>query len=544
MVRSSLDRSSLYRGLRSRNRGGSRRLPDFRPMTRALSQSWGILLLLAAWQAWVTATGFNSIVMPSPRMVFDDLAGNPMAYLAPALATLLVAFVGAACGFAVGVAMALASWMSRVLGGLILPLGLIFSSIPVVCLIPILARVLGYGEQNVGAIVAVLTFFPAFVYTSGGLRATPPMTSELFSVYGARRLTVLLRLCLPAAAPNMMIAVRIGAAQSIIAAMIGEVPDGRHRARSPVCGHAPEFADGSRGRRRPGGRGDFRLVLRTDRHRRGAGARPLELSSKRARTQALIVFLEEAHMLVTRRSVLGRLGGLAMAPALMSPIGRPAFAADLQKVSVQFGWLANVEYAGIFLGLEKGYFKAEGIDLAYSAGGPNAPDALVVVAAGKADFGFASWLPLLDAIDKGNDFVIVGTELQQSPLGVLSLAKNPIRTPKDIVGKKILAQGPNEKTAIDAVLGLAGLPKEWTMVTTGFSPEPLLAGDGDGYTAFGTNQPITLEKMGLKRDKDYYFTSFDQLASSATTTSSSAPALISRSAGHRWWTSCAASSRG
>jgi ABC-type nitrate/sulfonate/bicarbonate transport system permease component len=98
----------------------------------------------------------------------------------------------------------------------------IFSSIPVVCLIPILARVLGYGEQTVAAIVAVLTFFPAFVYTSGGLRATPPMTSELFSVYGARRVTTLLRLALPAALPNMMIALRIGAAQSIIAAMIGE----------------------------------------------------------------------------------------------------------------------------------------------------------------------------------------------------------------------------------------------------------------------------------------------------------------------------------
>ena len=160
--------------------------------------------------------------MPSPRMVFDDLAGHPIAYLPPAGATLLVAFVGAACGFAVGIVMALASWMSRVLGGLILPLGVIFSSIPVVCLIPILARVLGYGEQTVGAIVAVLTFFPAFIYTSGGLRATPPMTSELFRVYGARRVTLLLRLALPAAAPNMMIALRIGAAQSIIAAMIGE----------------------------------------------------------------------------------------------------------------------------------------------------------------------------------------------------------------------------------------------------------------------------------------------------------------------------------
>jgi len=216
-------------------------------------------------------------------------------------------------------------------------------------------------------------------------------------------------------------------------------------------------------------------------------------------------------MSITRRNVLGGLGCLALGSALAAPWPRRARAADLAKVRVQFGWLANVEYAGIFMGLEKGYFKAEGIELAYTPGGPNAPDPLVVVAANSADFGFASWLPLLDAIAKGNDFVIVGTELQQSPLGILSLAKNPIKTPKDIVGKKILAQSPNEKTAIDAVLALAGLPKDWTMVNTGFSPEPLLAGDGDGYTAFGTNQPITLEKMGLKRDKDYFFTSFDEL---------------------------------
>jgi ABC-type nitrate/sulfonate/bicarbonate transport system permease component len=190
-------------------------------MMRVIAQSWGIVLLLLAWQAWVTITGYNAIVMPSPREVFADLVDHADAYLAPTGATVLVAILGTACGFSVGIAMALASWASRVVGGMLLPLGLIFSSIPVVCLIPVLARVLGYGEQTVGAIVAVLTFFPTFIYTSAGLRAAPPMTPELFQVFGARRLTLLARLALPAAVPNMMIALRIGAAQSIIAAMIG-----------------------------------------------------------------------------------------------------------------------------------------------------------------------------------------------------------------------------------------------------------------------------------------------------------------------------------
>jgi ABC-type nitrate/sulfonate/bicarbonate transport system substrate-binding protein len=199
------------------------------------------------------------------------------------------------------------------------------------------------------------------------------------------------------------------------------------------------------------------------------------------------------------------------AAATLPFVSRLAMAADMTKVRLQFGWLANVEYAGIFLGLEKGYFRDEGVDVTFAAGGPNAPDPLVVVAAKSADFGFTSWLQFLDAIAKGNDFVIVGTQFQQSPLGILSLAKKPILKPADIVGKKILAQSPAEKTAIDATLALAGLPKEWTMVNTGFSPEPLLAGDGDGYTAFGTNQTITLEKMGLKNGKDFFFVSFDSL---------------------------------
>lgn len=191
-------------------------------MRRLLAQSWGLILLLLAWQAWVSATGFNAIVMPTPGEVATDLTGNPGAYLGPAAATLGIAILGTVCGLALGFAFALASWASRVVGGLLLPLGLIFSSIPVVCLIPVLARILGYGEQTVAAIVVVLTFFPAFIYTSGGLRATPPNAEDLFKVLGARRPILLLRLALPAAVPNMVTALRIAAAQSIIAAMVGE----------------------------------------------------------------------------------------------------------------------------------------------------------------------------------------------------------------------------------------------------------------------------------------------------------------------------------
>lgn len=193
-------------------------------------------------------------------------------------------------------------------------------------------------------------------------------------------------------------------------------------------------------------------------------------------------------------------------------------AAQTKTVRAALSWINNVEYAGIWMGMENGYFREEGLDLRTLPGGPNAPSAPVTVAAGGAEVGFGSWLPFVDAINRGNDFVLVAGTFPVSPLGILSLPANPILKASDIVGKKILAQGPNERTAIDATLALNKLPRQWEFVPAGFSPEPLLAKAGDGYTAFGTNQAVTLEvRMNMVRGKDFFFTSFDSMGYRAYT---------------------------
>ena len=213
-------------------------------------------------------------------------------------------------------------------------------------------------------------------------------------------------------------------------------------------------------------------------------------------------------MSISRRSFLQAAAAAGVAPGLF-PAALQAQSAT--PVTVALTWITNVEYAGLWIGLERGYFRDEGLDVKYLPGGPNAPAPLVTVAAGKAQIGYANWFPFLDAVSKGNDFVLIGYTFPVSPLGILSLASRPIRKPADLVGAKILAQGPTERTAVEAVLALNNLPKNVSFIPTGFSPEPLLSKQGDGYTAFVTNQLITLENMGLVRDKDFHFVSFDEL---------------------------------
>jgi len=105
-------------------------------MRRQLIDLWPAALLLLLWQVWVSAAGYNSIVLVSPGAVFSDLIHFPGAYLVPALRTLAFALGGLAIGMAAGLLLAMAAWFSELLAGVTTPFALLLSSTPVVCLIP------------------------------------------------------------------------------------------------------------------------------------------------------------------------------------------------------------------------------------------------------------------------------------------------------------------------------------------------------------------------------------------------------------------------
>lgn len=198
-------------------------MPAKRPLLlRLVEDYWGILLLLLAWQAWVVINRFNPIVMPTPVAVLGDLARHPDVYLGNVGITLAVALFGLVAGMLVGTALAIAAWFSPVASGMLNPLTVLFSSVPVVALIPVIARLLGYDTSTVLAIVTIITFFPSFVFASSGLRSLPPGSEDLLRVLGASRLHLLLHLALPAAMPNLAIAFKLAAAHAILAAMIAE----------------------------------------------------------------------------------------------------------------------------------------------------------------------------------------------------------------------------------------------------------------------------------------------------------------------------------
>ncbi|WP_263373869.1 ABC transporter permease [Granulicella aggregans] len=189
---------------------------------RIFEHAWGLIAIFAFWQIWVMANHYNSIVIVSPLSVLRDMVLNPMIYLRPSLWTLAFGLGGLTAGMSIGLLLAVTAWRWRLFAGTIGPAALLISSTPVVCLIPLLARIFGYESRTEFVTVTVMSFFPCFVFATAGLRALPPMSRELFQVLAASRSRQLLSLALPAAVPSLAVALRVGAATSVLVTMVAE----------------------------------------------------------------------------------------------------------------------------------------------------------------------------------------------------------------------------------------------------------------------------------------------------------------------------------
>lgn len=183
---------------------------------------WPIALVLVAWDLWVVLNGYTATVAPRPWGVLGDIFTHVDAYAPSTGYTLLMSLGGLAGGTVIGFVGAIAVWWSAALSGVVTPTALIIRSVPITALIPIIARIVGYGEPAVFTSTTLICFFPAFVFTLSGLASIPDAGRDLFRVLGANKLQLLGRLGILHALPSLMVAVRITAPSAVLAAMLAE----------------------------------------------------------------------------------------------------------------------------------------------------------------------------------------------------------------------------------------------------------------------------------------------------------------------------------
>ena len=214
---------------------------------------------------------------------------------------------------------------------------------------------------------------------------------------------------------------------------------------------------------------------------------------------------------LSRRRFMKTASASSFALIAAAQIPSLAFGKSMNSVSIALDWIADVEFANLFVAKASGYFAKQNVDVTYFPGGPNAPDPLISVAAGRAQIGQCIWTPFLNAVSKDNDLVVLGAAFPVNPGCIISLPGKPIKTAADLKGKTLLIQYPSLETELKGIALYNNLSTDFKTRPTGFSAEALFAGDGDGYLAFITNQPLELEAQGMVRGKDFVVTALDEL---------------------------------
>lgn len=195
----------------------------------------------------------------------------------------------------------------------------------------------------------------------------------------------------------------------------------------------------------------------------------------------------------SRRDLLALFGSVLIGTAGISS----AHAQPLDKVTVA-GWSQPIsEITNLLAEPDKGFFKANGIDLGYVPG-TGGGSAIQTMLTGQADIAFTDPAALYLALDKGEKLVAIYNIYPQNVFNVVAPKAKGIRGPADLKGKRIgvysLSSGTRQN--LQVLLNQVGLTeRDATIEVTGLlNFAPLIQGQVDATAATDTGLLVAKAK--------------------------------------------------
>src|SRR5215475_14212567 len=118
--------------------------------------------------------------------------------------------------------------------------------------------------------------------------------------------------------------------------------------------------------------------------------------------------------------------GLLATLAIAGTPSNVAYGQSLEKVTVRFTWKLKGEYAPLYVALEKGYYKAEGLDVSLSEGN-GAQNVLKALAAGNENFGYGPAVAAAQAVSQGLPVKVVALYQTSAPMAVIAFPDTPLK---------------------------------------------------------------------------------------------------------------------
>ena len=181
-----------------------------------------ILALLVLWQLAVDLLQVKQYILPSPWSALQALDRPTHRWPANFLATLYSVLGAFVLSAVLGIALAVAIVWNRLLMRTIMPVLVLFNTLPKIALAPLFILWLGYGIWPNIVIGTTIAFFPMVVNTAIGLAAAEPEIIDLVRTLRATRWQVFAKIRFPNAVPYIFAGLKLNATMSVTGAIVGE----------------------------------------------------------------------------------------------------------------------------------------------------------------------------------------------------------------------------------------------------------------------------------------------------------------------------------
>jgi putative riboflavin transport system substrate-binding protein len=164
----------------------------------------------------------------------------------------------------------------------------------------------------------------------------------------------------------------------------------------------------------------------------------------------------------------------------------------LQKVQLAIGYIPHVQFTPLYVGIAKGFYQAEGIDLQLHFGFEY--DVFSLLAAGRIDVGLTDSDQLILAGAKNMGLQAIFQYYQKYPVAIVALA-DKVKEPADLRGKRIGTPDLSGASwiGLQIFLHAYGLEGAVQIEKIGYTQEAALrSGRVDAVVCFSNNEPIQM----------------------------------------------------
>jgi NitT/TauT family transport system substrate-binding protein len=192
-----------------------------------------------------------------------------------------------------------------------------------------------------------------------------------------------------------------------------------------------------------------------------------------------------------------------------------AFAAQAaDKVTLQLKWVTQAQFAGYYVAKEKGFYKAENLDVEIKPGGPDIAPAQVI-AGGGADV-IIDWMPsALASREKGVPLVNIAQPFKKSGMMLTCRKDSGVTKPEDFKGNTLGVWFFGNEYPFLSWMAKLNIPTEGgptgvTVLKQGFNVDPLLQKQAACISTMTYNEYWQVIDAGLT-DKDLITFKYEDL---------------------------------